>query len=142
MNDRLLHIMVKIMLPVIVLYGIFIILHGHLTPGGGFSGGAILGTALILYGLTFGQAAALKVFPEALSKRLESGGVLIIIVIGLLGLVTSGYFLANRETGISLGTPGDLISAGVIPLLMIAIGLKVGSTMMTLFNALIEEDEA
>lgn len=139
MNDRLLYTIVKLMLPVIVVYGIFIILHGHITPGGGFSGGAILGAALILYGLTFGQEASLKIFPEAVSKRLESGGVLVFILIGLIGLILGGAFLINGEI-FPLGTPGTILSGGMIPLLMIAIGVKVGSTMMTLFNALLEDE--
>lgn len=139
MNDRLLYTIVKLMLPVIVVYGIFIILHGHITPGGGFSGGAILGAALILYGLTFGQEASLKIFPEAISKRLESGGVLVFILIGLIGLILGGAFLINGEI-FPLGTPGTILSGGMIPLLMIAIGVKVGSTMMTLFNALLEDE--
>ncbi len=140
MNNRLLHTIVKMLLPVIIVYGIFIVLHGHLTPGGGFSGGAILGTALVLYGLAFGQDASLKIFPESVSKYLESGGVLAIVVIGLVGLFVGGYFLSNAATGVPLGTPGDLLSGGIIPLLMIAIGLKVGSTLMTLFNALLEDE--
>lgn len=139
MNDRLLYMIVKLILPVIVLYGVFIILHGHVTPGGGFSGGAILGAALILYGLTFGQAASLKIFPEKISKRLESGGVLVYIGLGLLGLVVGGAFLINAPV-FPLGTPGTILSGGMIPLLMIAIGVKVGSTMMTLFNALLEDE--
>lgn len=139
MNNRLLYTIVKLMLPVIVVYGIFVILHGHVTPGGGFSGGAILGAALILYGLTFGQAASLKLFPESVSKRLESGGVLVFIGIGLFGLVLGGAFLTNAGV-FPLGEPGNIISGGMIPLLMIAIGIKVGSTMMTLFNALLEDE--
>lgn len=140
MNDRLLYVIVKVLLPVIVVYGVFIVLHGHLTPGGGFSGGAILGTALVLYGLTFGQDASLRLFPESVSKYLESGGVLTIIIIGLIGLFVGGYFLSNAPSGFPLGTPGDLLSGGMIPLLMIAIGIKVGSTLMTLFNALLEDE--
>lgn len=140
MNNRLLHTIVKLLLPLIIVYGVFIVLHGHLTPGGGFSGGAILGTALVLYGLAFGQEASLKIFPESVSKYLESGGVLAIVVIGLIGLFVGGYFLSNAAIGIPLGTPGDLLSGGIIPLLMIAIGLKVGSTLMTLFNALLEDE--
>lgn len=140
MNDRLLFVIVKLLLPVIVVYGVFIVLHGHLTPGGGFSGGAILGTALVLYGLTFGQEASLKIFPESVSKYLESGAVLTVIAIGMIGLFVGGYFLSNAAAGFPLGTPGDLLSGGLIPLLMIAIGIKVGSTLMTLFNALLEDE--
>lgn len=140
MDDRLLKIMVKLLLPFIQVYAVFIILHGHITPGGGFSGGAILGASLILYSLTFGAEATEKIFPETVSKWAESGGALFYILIGLVGLLTGVGFLANQEAGFATGTPGLLMSAGMIPLLMIAIGIKVGSTLMTLFSALLEGD--
>jgi multicomponent Na+:H+ antiporter subunit B len=140
MNDRLLETIVKLLMPIIMVYGIFIILHGHVTPGGGFSGGAILGAGLILYGITFGEKASLKLFPHKLSKILESGGVLTYLVIGFIGLLVSGAFLTNLGSVFNPGTPGSILSAGMIPLLMIAIGLKVGSTMMTLFTHLLEDE--
>lgn len=140
MNDRLLETIVKLLMPLIMVYGIFIILHGHITPGGGFSGGAILGAGLILYGITFGEKASLKLFPHSLSKILESGGVLTYLLIGLIGLIVSGAFLTNLDSIFNPGDPGSLISGGMIPLLMIAIGLKVGSTMMTLFTHLLEDE--
>jgi multicomponent Na+:H+ antiporter subunit B len=141
MDDRLLKVMVKLLLPFIQVYGIFIILHGHITPGGGFSGGAILGASLILYSLTFGPDATEKIFPEKVSKWAESGGAFSYLVIGMIGVFAGVGFLANRAAGFSLGTPGLLLSAGMIPLLMIAIGIKVGSTLMTLFTSLLEGDE-
>jgi multicomponent Na+:H+ antiporter subunit B len=141
MDNRLLKIMVKLLLPIIQVYGVFIILHGHITPGGGFSGGAILGASLILYGLTFGHHEAEKIFPERVSKWAESGGALSYLLIGAIGLFMGVGFLANRAAGFPLGTPGRLLSGGMIPLLMIAIGIKVGSTLMTLFSALLEGDE-
>lgn len=140
MNDRLLETIVKLLMPVIMLYGIFIILHGHITPGGGFSGGAILGAGLILYGITFGEKASLKLFPHALSKLLESGGVITYLIIGAIGVMVSGAFLTNLDSVFSAGQPGSILSGGMIPLLMIAIGLKVGSTMMTLFTHLLEDE--
>ena len=140
MDNRLLKTMVKLLLPFIQVYGVFIILHGHITPGGGFSGGALLGASLILYGLTFGPHETEKIFPETVSKWAESGGAFAYIVIGLIGLLAGAGFLANQAAGFSLGTPGLLMSGGMIPLLMIAIGIKVGSTLMTLFSALLEGD--
>lgn len=140
MDDRLLKIMVKLLLPFIQVYGVFIILHGHITPGGGFSGGAILGASLILYSLTFGPHETEKIFPEKVSKWAESGGALSYIIIGLIGVFAGIGFLANQGAGFPLGTPGMLMSGGMIPLLMIAIGIKVGSTLMTLFTSLLEGD--
>ncbi|PKM70436.1 MAG: sodium:proton antiporter, partial [Firmicutes bacterium HGW-Firmicutes-18] len=54
MDDLIVKNITKIVTPFIQLYGIFIILHGHISPGGGFAGGAIIGASLILYTLAFG----------------------------------------------------------------------------------------
>lgn len=140
MDDRLLKTMVQLLLPFIQLYGVFIILHGHITPGGGFSGGAILGASLILYGLTFGHQETEAIFPEKASVWAESGGAMTYVFLGLLGLLFGASFLSNLTAGFAAGTPGQILSGGFIPLLMIAIGIKVGSTLMTLFSALIEGD--
>ncbi len=138
MDNRLLKTMVQLLLPFIQLYGVFIILHGHITPGGGFSGGAILGASLILYGLTFGHQETEAIFPEKVSAWAESGGAMMYVLLGLFGLIFGASFLSNLTAGFAAGTPGQILSGGFIPLLMIAIGIKVGSTLMTLFSALIE----
>jgi len=141
MEDKILKTITRLIVPFIELYGVFIILNGHISPGGGFSGGALLGTSLILYTLVFGIKKSEKKFSPSVSVILESGGVLTIIILGVIGIIFAGSFLANHAAGFPLGEVGSILSGGFIPLLMIAIGLKVASTIITLFHAVIEEGQ-
>ncbi len=140
MDDIIVKSITRIIIPFVQLYGIFIILHGHVSPGGGFSGGALFGTSLILYTLIFGVDKAQKKFSHRVSEIAESGGILIYLSIGVIGIFTAGYFLSNKAAGFPLGEAGSLLSGGMIPLLMIGVGIKVASTMVTLFHTLIMEE--
>ena len=141
LDDIIVRTITKMIIPFIEIYGVFIILHGHITPGGGFSGGALLGTSLVLYTLVFGVHKAQKKFSEKASLFAESGGILWFIALGFIGIIVSGAFLSNQAVGFPMGNPGSLFSAGFIPLIMIGIGIKVASTMITLFHTVIEVDE-
>jgi multicomponent Na+:H+ antiporter subunit B len=142
MNDVIVKSITRLVIPFVQLYGVFIILHGHISPGGGFSGGALIGTSLVLYTLVFGVAKAEKKFSHRVSEFAESGGILLYLVIGIIGIIFAGSFLANIEAGFPIGKPGELLSGGMIPILMIGIGIKVASTFITLFHTLIEEERA
>ena len=142
MKDDILKTIARIITPFIQLYGIFIILNGHISPGGGFAGGTMIGTSLILYTFVFGVRQAKGKFSEKASALAESGGIIMYILIGVIGIVVAGHFLANKGAGFDMGTPGSLWSAGMIPLLMIAIGIKVASTFITIFHTLIEVKDA
>jgi multicomponent Na+:H+ antiporter subunit B len=141
MNDTIIKTITRIVMPFVQLYGLFVILNGHISPGGGFSGGALIGTSLILYTLVFGLEKGKKKFSHRVSEFAESGGIILFIMVGLLGIFLGGNFLSNGEVGFPLGKPGSLLSAGMIPILMIGIGIKVASTMISLFHILIEEEE-
>lgn len=141
MRDIMVKTIARIVIPFVQLYGIFVIVHGHVSPGGGFSGGALIGTSLMLYTLVFGVAKSEKKFSHRVSEIAESGGILLYVGIGLIGMVTVGTFLSNREAGFPLGEAGTLLSGGMIPILMIGIGIKVASTMITLFHTLIVEED-
>ena len=120
----------------ILLYGIYIVLHGHISPGGGFAGGVIIALSFIHLMLAFGKETALKKLSETKASLLESLGALMFLAIALLGLGTmGGYFFFNFF--ISKGNPFNLFSAGIIPLCNIAICLKVGAGLFAIFTALI-----
>ncbi len=138
MNDIILKTITKLLFPFILLFGFFIMMHGHITPGGGFSGGAIVSAGFVLYTLTFGLDAAEKKLPHHVLKLVETAGVLWYVLVGLVGLFTVGSFLANASAGFPLGEAYSLLSSGMIALLTIGIGIKVASTMITLFRTLIE----
>lgn len=119
----------------ILLYGIYIVLHGHLTPGGGFAGGVIVALSFVHLMLAFGREAALKKLSQLQASIAESVGALLFLVIVLAGFVGGSYFFLNFFA--EKGTPFDLFSAGIIPLCNIAISLKVGAGLFAIFAALV-----
>ena len=123
---------VRFALGIIVMFGAYIILYGHLTPGGGFAGGVILACAYIMLTLAFGRSVALSKMSDTAASILDNTGALAFISIGLLGF-TGGYFFLNF---IGHGKLFELFSAGIIPLSNIAIGLKVTSSLFAVFLAL------
>lgn len=119
----------------IFLYGIYIITHGHLTPGGGFAGGALLAGALILLVLAYGSDMLKLKKREAGSSLLESLAILAFLLFAAAALlIGSNLFFHNY---LPIGTAGNLISAGVIPLYNIFVGIEVGAALFTIFLALV-----
>ncbi|MFH2070346.1 MAG: MnhB domain-containing protein [Elusimicrobiota bacterium] len=127
----------------ILLFGIYIVLHGHLTPGGGFAGGVIVALSFVHLMLAFGRETAIKKMSEKAAKILEGLGAIMFLLIAFMGL-TTGYFFYNffrrvdtTETLVEyIGRPFALFSAGIIPLCNIAICLKVGAGLFAIFVAL------
>lgn len=118
----------------ILLYGIYIVLHGHISPGGGFAGGVIIALSFIHLMLAFGKDVALKKFSTTAASVLESFGALLFLTIALSGFL-GGYFFFNFF--LHKGRPFSLFSAGIIPLCNIAICLKVGAGLFAIFAVLI-----
>ena len=118
----------------ILLYGIYIVLHGHLSPGGGFAGGVIIALSFIHLMLAFGKDVALKKLSEVRTSLFESLGAIMFLSIAILGFL-GGYFFFNFF--LHKGKPFELFSAGIIPLCNIAISLKVGAGLFAIFAALI-----
>jgi multicomponent Na+:H+ antiporter subunit B len=123
---------VRFALGIMVIFGAYIVLYGHLTPGGGFAGGVMLACAYIILTLAFGKDVALRKFGNTAASLLDNFGALAFISIGLLGF-TGGYFFLNF---IGRGRLFDLWSAGTIPLCNIAIGMKVMASLFAVFMAL------
>ena len=125
----------RLLVPLILLLGVYVFVNGHLTPGGGFQGGAILASAILMLLL----ADPLREFSHQLISAIESISGLVFVAIGLLGMVYAGGFLDNRI--LPLGTLGDLISAGAIPVIYSFIGLKVGAEFSSMMVNLSETEE-
>jgi len=112
-----------LLFPFIVLFGLYIIVHGHLTPGGGFPGGVVIATAFFIIVMT-SEMVRLR---ENLVSILESLAGLTFIALGIVGLVgTENSFLANF---MGKGVFNTVLSAGIIPFIYAAIGIKVGSEL-------------
>lgn len=105
----------------IYLFGINIILFGHLTPGGGFPGGIILACGFILIMLAFGKETALRKINPHIAHLLDTGAAFTFLIIALAGYIGGTFFLNILDKG----DPFHLKSAGFIPLANLAIGIKV-----------------
>jgi multicomponent Na+:H+ antiporter subunit B len=118
----------------VVLFGIYVVAHGHLSPGGGFQGGVVLATGALLVYLSGEYVTLRRVSPEALLDVAESTGAAGYVAVGLLGVAAGATFLANV---LPLGQPGALLSAGTIPLINLTVGLEVaGGFVLLLFEFL------
>lgn len=122
----------------ILLFGIYIVLHGHLSPGGGFAGGVIIALSFVHLMLAFGKDVATRRITKNLASNLESIGALLFLSIAILGFFGGSFFLNFLNKGI----PFKLFSAGTIPLSNIAISLKVGVGLYAIFLALVILDKS
>jgi multicomponent Na+:H+ antiporter subunit B len=120
----------------LVMLGIYIVAHGALTPGGGFQGGVILAAALIFVSLAGRYLAMKRVRPIPLVEVADAGGAAGYVLIGLGGLIAGSEFLYNF---LPLGEPGTLLSAGMIPLLSISVGLEVTGAFVLLISEFLEQ---
>lgn len=136
-HDKGMSLIVKVItrltVGLILLYGIYIVLHGHVSPGGGFAGGVIIALSFVHLMLAYGKDVALKKLPKIAMSFFEGMGAILFLSIALLGF-TGGYFFLNF---ISKGEPFRLFSAGIIPLCNIAISLKVGAGLFAIFVVLV-----
>jgi multicomponent Na+:H+ antiporter subunit B len=119
----------------ILLFGIYIVLYGHITPGGGFGGGVIIASAFILVTLAAGEATGLGLFGKPAASRLDSVGLLAFLILAWLGTWFGSHFFENFLT-----TPAaaqfTLQSGGTMLLNNIALGLKVASALFLVFSVL------
>lgn len=133
----ILRTVVGLLFPFILIYGIYIILNGHLSPGGGFSGGAILGAGLALYSSAFGAERVHRFFTFRTFTLCNSTALFFYFIV-------KGYIFfmgaSGRQLSIPLGTPGNILSAGLILPLNICVGIIVACTVYG-FYALFSEGE-
>ncbi|PKN01016.1 MAG: hypothetical protein CVU77_07440 [Elusimicrobia bacterium HGW-Elusimicrobia-1] len=116
----------------IFLFGVYIILHGHLTPGGGFAGGVMLALAVVHLMLAYGRETAVKELTFAGAQVLEGAGALAFLAVGISGLA-AGYFFKNY---LAAGTPFEFMSGGTVIINNMAIGLKVMGGLFAIFTAM------
>jgi multicomponent Na+:H+ antiporter subunit B len=124
----------RLLFPFIFLFGTYIVLHGHLTPGGGFPGGVIIAASVLMLILAYGIERAQKRVGFLHAEVLESAGGLAIVVLGLFGLLLGAFFLQNV---FPLGGLGDLFSGGNLPLLYFGVGIKVAAGIILIFYAML-----
>jgi multicomponent Na+:H+ antiporter subunit B len=126
----------RMLIPFVLVYGVYVIMHGELGPGGGFQGGVILAAAYILYALVYGVTVAQRLLPRKATDTLAALGVLLYAGVGVVSLLKGGNFLAydaldphHVQHGQELGM--TLVEVGV--------GITVAAVMVTIFNEIAEE---
>ncbi|MDD3335415.1 MAG: MnhB domain-containing protein [Eubacteriales bacterium] len=130
-NDEVLQLAAKVLVPVILLFGFYIVLNGHLSPGGGFSGGAVMGAGLMLYLNAFGFEKTSRFFTYKLSRWISY-----LALMTYAGLKSYSFFTGANHlaSGIPLGIPGAILSSGLILPLNVCVGLIVMCTMYTFYS--------
>lgn len=127
-SSELLKTAAQVLVPIIVVLGVYIFINGHLSPGGGFQGGAVIASAVILMFLAWPNAD----FQHRLFGYLESISGLFFVGLAALGAIIGAGFLDNAI--LPLGTFGKLVSAGAIPVIYSFVGLKVGAELSNILN--------
>ena len=125
-----------LVLPITLVIGMDLVLHGQITPGGGFQGGVVLATGLHLLYVTGRYEALERLRPKSVLEHGEAFGAAAFACLGLAGIGAAGAFLGNM---IPQGTLGQLFSAGTVPLYNGAVGIEVASGIVVLLAAFFEQ---
>jgi multicomponent Na+:H+ antiporter subunit B len=126
-----------LLLPVTLIIGADVVVHGHLTPGGGFQGGVVLATGLHLLYVGGSYPALRRLRPLQWYEYGEAAGMGAVVALGVTGLFTSSGFLANV---IPKGVFDTLFSAGTVPVFSVAIGVEVACAVVVLLAGFLEQD--
>ncbi len=130
-NDVILQKVSGLLVPIALLFGIYNILNGHISPGGGFSGGAIMGGALILHLNSFGYEKTGRFFNYTTFRTVSYAALTFYALAKAYSFFTGANHL---ESFITTGNPGDILSAGLILPLNIAVGMVVACTMYAFYT--------
>ena len=125
----ILRVMAKLLIPVIMVFALYVQFHGDYGPGGGFQAGVIFGAAIVLYTLMFGLDEALRAFPPRVLEAVIAIGVLLYGAVGVATMLLGGNFL---DYGHLLHDPVQGQHRGIF-LVELGVGLTVAAVMVTLF---------
>jgi len=118
--------------PFILIFGLYIVIHGHLTPGGGFQGGAVIATGLALVAVAYEYSSVRRWLASAKLTLIEGVGLLGFIITAIVGFGTSFFWNWLANSGYVFGSrvppginPGNLNTGGVLPVMNLTVGLEV-----------------
>lgn len=132
MNSTILKVIGKLVVPFIQVFGIYVILFGHMSPGGGFAGGSILGASLILTSMAYGRGYCKGKFKFERLLRTATCAILFYGLVKGYSFVTGGSHIDAPH--LPKGTPGNILSAGYILPLNICVGIIVAITIYVFYN--------
>jgi len=125
----------QVLVPMIFMFGVYIFVNGHLTPGGGFQGGAVIASGTILLFLSNPRFKP----SHKIIQFVESTSGIVFVLIGVAGaMMMDGGFLSNRISDFGFGEVGSILSAGAIPVIYTFLGLKVGAELSNVLGVFVE----
>jgi multicomponent Na+:H+ antiporter subunit B len=125
-----------LLIPLLVAAGAYVVFHGQLTPGGGFQGGVVLAAGPLAILLAGRYLSMKRVAPKRAAESADALGAAAYALIGLGGLIFVGIYLKNF---LPLGTPGKLLSAGMMPLNSVAVGLEVTGAFLVTWTEFLDQ---
>ena len=131
----ILRVVTKLMIPFLMVFGLYVITHGELGPGGGFQGGVIIAAAFILYGIVYGPGELDRLFPKKLIDTLSCLGLLLYAGVGMFCLFSGYNFL--EYTPLKPSNPGLSESWGMT-LVEYGVGITVSTIMITIFKEMVQ----
>jgi multicomponent Na+:H+ antiporter subunit B len=132
--------MVRFVIPFIVLFSAYLIIHADLTPGGGFQGGAVIGASMIIFTTIFGLREASGRIFQGLRVPLEGAAILIFFILGVLGLAGGGNFLTYAWPGVASSVQPGLVT-WLSAIAEIGIGLGIGLALISILFAMMREGD-
>lgn len=131
---------IKKIVPFMVMYGLYVVFHGEVSPGGGFQGGVILGASFVLYVIIFSYKESEKKMPSDTLRIVNALGPFLFVFVGLIGVITGYAFLANKVIKvIPHGIEGTLFSSLPLLLIELGIGFGIGSIVTHVFYGYVTE---
>jgi multicomponent Na+:H+ antiporter subunit B len=125
-----------ILIPPLLVVGLYVVVHGYLTPGGGFQGGVVLAAAPIMIYLSGRYLSFRAISPMAVLDFGEGTGAAGFVVIGLVGMAVGSAFLLNF---LPIGQTGSVFSGGTLPLINLSVGLEVGAGVVLVIYEFLEQ---
>ncbi len=132
-----LRVLSLVLIPLLVSLGVYLALHGALTPGGGFQAGVVLAAGPLVILLAGRYLALKRVAPRWMLEAADATGAAAYALIGVGGLIFASVYLKNF---LPLGTSGQLLSAGMMPLNSIAVGLEVTGAFLLTWTEFLDQD--
>jgi len=141
-QDVIVKTLARLLIPFVVVYALYVIMHGHHSPGGGFQGGVISAAGFILLGISYGFEETRKRMSERVAEVFSSVGVFIYGGIGVLCLILGGNFLDYGKLGkLFMVTPAEARSLGILGV-ELGVALAVMAVMCTIFFAIFTVGES
>ena len=133
LHHTVLRVIAKVLIPVIMLFALYVQFHGDYSPGGGFQAGVIFAAAIILYALLFGLDAAMEVITPGVLRILAASGVLLYAGVGVVAILLGGDFL---DYNVLAHEPTEGQHLGIF-LVELGVGITVASVMLLLYFAFV-----